>query len=295
VYEEFYHFSERPFSLLPDPQFLYLTRQHNMALAMLEYGLSSRAGFTVITGEIGAGKTTLMRALLEKENSEVTYGLLNNLHCTNVEDFLRWIGFAFALEFEGDGPVELYKEFVHFLIEEYAAGRRVVIIIDEAQQLNAELIEQLRMLSNINSGKHLLLQFVLIGQPELRATLQRPELVQFVQRVSVDYHLEGLSESDTKAYIQHRLGVVGGDVDLFSEEAMSDIAKASCGIPRVINVLCDTALFYGYTNRVECIDRSIVADVLADKQSSLTPIAALNSAEEDEDRPHEQEAPQSAS
>jgi len=275
MYESYFNFSERPFSLLPDPQFLYMTRQHNMALAMLEYGLSSRAGFTVITGEIGAGKTTLMRALLEKEDGEITYGLLNNLSCTNIEELLQWICFAFGLEFEDKSHVELYNDFVHFLIEEYAEGRRVVIIIDEAQQLDANLIEQLRMFSNINSGKHLLLQFVLIGQPELRDILQRPDLVQFAQRVSVDYHLDGLSEADTARYVAHRIETVGGDPKIFDAAVLELIAKASRGIPRVINVLCDTALFYTYTKEEASVTMETLHDVLADKELSLTPIANI--------------------
>ena len=211
MYTEFYNLRERPFSLLPDPEYLYLTRQHSVASALLEYGLSSRAGFTVITGEIGAGKTTLMRSLLERENSQIVYGLLNNLQCSNVEELLRWVSFAFGLPFEGKDQVQLYNDFVHFLIEEYANGRRTVIIIDEAQQLDIELLEQLRMLSIINSGKHLLVQFLLLGQPELRDTLKRPELVQFAQRVSVDYHLDGMNAEDTIHYIGHRLTVAGGD------------------------------------------------------------------------------------
>lgn len=263
MYTDFYNLSERPFSLLPDPQFLYLTRQHSVASALLEYGLSSRAGFTVITGEIGAGKTTLMRSLLEREDSEIVYGLLNNLQCDNVEELLRWVSFAFGLPFDGKDQVQLYNDFVHFLIEEYANGRRIVIVIDEAQQLDAELLEQLRMLSNINSGKHLLLQFILLGQPELRETLQRPELLQFAQRVSVDYHLEGMSIEDTKHYIAHRMKVAGGDPELFTEEAMEMIAEASRGIPRVINVLCDTSLFYGHSFKRESIDCETVKDVLA--------------------------------
>jgi len=275
VYTEFYNLRERPFSLLPDPEYLYLTRQHSVASALLEYGLSSRAGFTVITGEIGAGKTTLMRSLLEKEDSQIVYGLLNNLQCDNVEELLRWVSFAFGLPFDGKDQVQLYNDFVHFLIEEYANGRRTVIIIDEAQQLDAELLEQLRMLSNINSGKHLLVQFLLLGQPELRDTLKRPDLVQFAQRVSVDYHLDGMSEDDTAHYIAHRLKVAGGDPELFSEAAMKMIAEASRGIPRVINVLCDTALFYGHSFKREKIDCETIKDVLADKQVGLTPLAKL--------------------
>ena len=275
MYTEFYKLRERPFSLLPDPEYLYFTRQHRVASALLEYGLNSRAGFTVITGEIGAGKTTLMRSLLEKENSQLVYGLLNNLQCSSVEDLLRWVSFAFGLPFEGKDQVQLYNDFVHFLIEEYANGRRTVVIIDEAQQLDAELLEQLRMLSNINSGKHLLVQFLLLGQPELRDTLQRPELVQFAQRISVDYHLEGMNTEDTKHYIAHRLTVAGGDPELFAEEAMALIAEVSRGIPRVINVLCDTALFYGHSFKRERIECETVQDVLADKQVSLTPLAKL--------------------
>ncbi len=280
MYESFFGLQEKPFSLLPDPDFLFYTKQHKLALTMLEYGMSSQAGFTVITGEIGAGKTTLIRKLLENDDPSVTVGLLNNTMVADLKELLSWIAFAFGLEFEGKSHVELYNDFIHFLIEEYGEGRRCVMIIDEAQQLGVELLEQVRMLSNINSGKHLLIQFILVGQPELRDILRRPELVQFAQRIAVDYHLKRLSEEETLEYIRHRVNMAGGKSTLFHDDTCRLIWQYSRGIPRLINVLCDTALVYGFSEQRPEIDLELMQDVIKDKESGLAPVQDEISVEE---------------
>ncbi|MBK8970406.1 MAG: AAA family ATPase [Hahellaceae bacterium] len=271
MYQEFYGLKELPFNLLPDPDFLFLGSQYRQALSMLEYGLT-KDGFTVITGDIGTGKTTLIRKILERDDSRFTVGLLNNTVVYEKRELLRWILFSFGVSHQEDGQVGLYDQLTRFLIKEYKEGRQCVMIIDEAQKLDIDFLEQIRMISNINYGKHLLIQFILVGQPELRIILRRPELHQFAQRISVDYHLKRLSELDTHSYIMHRLSVAGGDPFLFDDAAKSLIWKHSGGMPRLINVLCDTSLVYGYAVEVKKITSEIVGQVISDKEHGLSPI-----------------------
>lgn len=272
MYESFYGFKEKPFSLLPDPRFLLLTKKHRAALTMLEYGLDSDAGFIVVTGEIGAGKTTLIRKFIRREDPDVTLGLVNNTQCSDSTDLLRWIAFSFGLEFEGQSYVVMYETFVKFLIQEYAESRRVVIIIDEAQRLGIELLEQVRLLSNINMDDHLLVQFILVGQPELRDQLREPELEQFAQRILVDYHLGCLSIDETIEYIRHRLVVAGGEPDVITEKAMRVVWQYSRGVPRLINVICDTALVYCFAEQKSRVNEKLMEEVVRDKEQGLAPV-----------------------
>jgi general secretion pathway protein A len=265
MYESFYKFSEKPFTLLPDPGFLFLSNKHRMALTLLEYGLMNQAGFTVISGDIGTGKTTLIRHLLDHMDREHTVGLISNTH-RSFGELLQWILLAFNLEYANLGKVEMYRRFIDFIIDEYAHNRRVVLIVDEAQNMAAETLEELRMLSNVNADKDQALQVILVGQRELRDTLRRPDLVQFAQRISVDYHLEPLSEEETAGYIRHRIEVAGGDPQLFEEGACRAVYRYSNGVPRLINLLCDTALVYGYAGQSAQIDSALVTDVAREKQ-----------------------------
>jgi general secretion pathway protein A len=265
MYESFYKFTEKPFTLLPDPGFLFLSTKHRMALTLLEYGLMNQAGFTVISGDIGTGKTTLIRHLLDHMDREHTVGLISNTH-RSFGELLQWILLAYNVEHANLDKVGMYRRFIDFIIGEYARNRRVVLIVDEAQNMAAETLEELRMLSNINADKDQALQVILVGQRELRDTLRRPDLVQFAQRISVDYHLEPLSEDETVGYIRHRLEVAGGNPQLFEESACRDVYRYSNGIPRLINLLCDTALVYGYAEQRERIDSVLVTDVAREKQ-----------------------------
>lgn len=265
MYESFYGFTEKPFSLLPDAGFLYLSKKHRMALTLLEYGLMNQAGFTAITGQIGTGKTTLIRHLLGTMEQAHRVGLISNTH-RSFGELLQWILMAFSLPHAGKSKVEMYQDFMDFIIEQYAQGRRTVLIVDEAQNMAAETLEELRMLSNVNADKNQVLQVILVGQKELRETLRRPDLIQFAQRIAVDYHLDPLQAQETPEYIRHRVSVAGGAAELFSDAASELIHAASGGVPRLINLLCDTALVYGFAEQCEHIEAELVQDVIRDKQ-----------------------------
>jgi general secretion pathway protein A len=267
VYEAFYGFREKPFSILPDPDFLYLSPKHSMALALLEYGLMNQAGFNVITGEIGTGKTTLIRHLLGQLRSDVTVGLISNTH-RSFGELLQWILYAFNLEGgRGMGKVEMFQRFVEFLVAQYSENRRTVLIIDEAQNMAPDTLEELRMLSNVNADKDQVLQVILVGQAELRDTLRRPDMRQFAQRIAVDYHLEALNRDESRTYIRHRIHVAGGtDKLLFDDGACDAVFDHSQGVPRLINLLCDTALVYAFADQQRRVDAQLVRDVARDKQ-----------------------------
>ena len=265
MYEAYYGFRERPFSLIPDPDFLYLSRGHAMALSLLEYGLTEQTGFVVISGEVGSGKTTLVRRLLTDASDDLTVGLITNTH-RSFGELLQWISLAFDLDYRGKDKVQLYQDFVDFMLDQYAAGRRVVLIIDEGQNLEVDALEELRMLSNVNAGKDYLLQVVVVGQPELLEKLRRPELRQFVQRISVDHHLKPMELQDTIGYIRHRLEVAGGDPAIFDELACCAVQYFSGGVPRLINILCDHSLVYGFAEDKPRIDIDTVIEVAEDRK-----------------------------
>ncbi len=236
-----------------------------MALTMLHYGLMNHAGITVITGEVGSGKTTLIRKLLREIDDDITVGLISNTH-ESFGDLLQWVSMAFDLDHKGKDKVSLYDAFVSYVINEYANSKRTVLIIDEAQNLSASVLEELRMLSNINADKDQVLQLILVGQPELRETLRRQDLRQFAQRVSADYHLAPLQIDEAVDYIRYRLKVAGGNENLFEIDACKIIWKYSGGIPRLINTICDTALVYAYAEQLNSVSRKLAAEVIIEKQ-----------------------------
>jgi type II secretory pathway predicted ATPase ExeA len=265
MYEAFFKLKEKPFSIQPDPSFLYFSKRHRLGYAMLQYGLENRAGFSVITGDIGSGKTTLIRHLLNNIQADIRVGLISNTH-PEIADLMEWVLLAFDQPYELSSKVAMYDAFQQFLVSEYAEGRRCVLIIDEAQNLNPQALEALRMLSNINADKHQLLQMVLVGQPELKALLRRPDLKQFAQRVSVDFHLEPLGTEDVTKYIAYRLQMAGAKKPIFSRRAAQRVSEASEGVPRRINVLCDTALVYAFSQDASVVDTQIIDEVIKDKK-----------------------------
>ncbi|WP_392665133.1 ExeA family protein [Amaricoccus sp. B4] len=266
IYNEHFGLRERPFTLLPDPDFLYWSENHTRAYSMLEYGMLTHAPITVITGEIGAGKTTLLRHLLRTLPEEFTVGLISNAQ-GNRGELLHWVLMALGVPTDNNSSyVQLFAQFQDFLIEEYAAGRRTMLIFDEAQNLSIETLEELRMFSNINADKDELIQLVLVGQPELRDLIAQPRLVQFAQRVAAEYHLPGMSMEQVQAYIAHRLAVAGADHEIFSPAACEYVHRASRGIPRLVNQICDYALVYAYTDALATVDAAVIEQVVTDRR-----------------------------
>src|SRR5258707_9164109 len=275
MYEAYYQLREKPFSILPDPDLIYWGRMHAMAFTMLEFGIMNNAGFTVITGEIGSGKTTLLRYLLRRISPSVTVGLISSSP-QGRHELLQMILMSLEQNFEGDYPI-LFKRLQDFLYGQYSNGRRTILIIDEAQNLEPDALEHLRMLSNINADKFQILQLILVGQPQLREMLMSPRLHQFAQRISSDFHLSPLDAIEVTRYIDFRLEAVGSKQPLFTEEACALIAKATGGVPRMINVLCDTALVYGFASDSKVVGQEIVRQVIADKQQhSMFPFKSLS-------------------
>lgn len=264
MYERFYGLHERPFSLLPDPDFLYPGRNHRAALDLLELAVLNQAGFCVISGEIGSGKTTLIRELLNRLDERIRVGLVSNTH-PSFGELLQWILAAYGLPDMAGNKLERHQRFIDFVIEQYAGNRRTLLIIDEAQNLAPEALEELRMLSNVNSEKDFVLQVILVGQNELRDKLMDPQLKQFAQRIAFDYHLENLDAGETRDYIRHRLRHAGGRADIFSDPASGAVYEHTGGVPRLINRLCDLCLVYGYSEEQPVIDAGLV-DRVADAQ-----------------------------
>jgi general secretion pathway protein A len=273
MYEGYYGLREKPFSILPDPDMIYWGKNHRLAFAMLEFGVMNNAGFTVITGEIGSGKTTLLRYLLRRLDKAITVGLISNTPRGKAE-LLQWVMMSLQQPFEDSYP-KLFQRFQRFLHEQHFRGGRTILIVDEAQNLGVEALEELRMLSNINADKDQYLQIILVGQPQLKDLLRSPQLVQFAQRVSSDFHLRPLNPSEVTDYINYRLHAAGGQAPLFSEQACAAIAHASQGIPRTINILCDTALIYGFASKAQRITAELVATVIENKaQFGVLPLPA---------------------
>jgi len=259
MYETYYQLKAKPFTLLPDPEFLFLGTRHKMALSLLEYGLVNGSAFIVITGEPGTGKTTLLNRLLDQSRRQWTIGMLENTH-GGLGGLMPWITASFSLGTKGKNEVELFHEFARFLEGEQTAGRRVLLVLDEAQNVGSAMLEELRLLSNLNDGRRRSLQILLSGQPALRDLLKGPGMEQFAQRIAVEYALEPLAEEEGIAYIGHRVRVAGGRRPLFSTLACRMIFALAGGVPRLMNQLCDHALVYGYAAQAEVITARLILD-----------------------------------
>ena len=267
MYESFYGLKEKPFNLLPDPGYLYMSSGHENIFSHLEYAIAENKGFVVITGEVGSGKTTLINYLITKSLSGVEVGLINNTYIAP-NQVIKSICREFELSTEGLDRDEMLDRFHDFLIEKYSQSKRVILIFDEAQNLSIKTLEEIRMLSNLEAEKHHLIQIILSGQPELKVKLRDGRLKQFVQRITVYCHLNGLSRTAVEKYIKYRLAVAGAkDPDLFVDGAISKIAAYSKGIPRLINLVCDAGLVYGYADNHKKINKSIIEEVIRERTS----------------------------
>jgi putative secretion ATPase (PEP-CTERM system associated) len=264
MYESFYNLTEKPFNLSPDPSFYYGSKEHNRVLAYLRYGINQGEGFIVVSGDIGAGKTTLIGALLEElcKTEEI---IAAQLVTTQLEpdDLLKMVAGSFGLRYEGLSKSELLKEIEGFLFKQADEGKRVLLIVDEAQNLQHHSLEELRMLSNFQHKKRSLLQSFMLGQAEFRDTLRAPNQEQFRQRIIASYHLGPMEKAETQKYIEHRLKVAGwrGDPRI-TNEAYAVIYEYSEGIPRRINTLCDRLFLYAFTEEAHEIDDELVRSVV---------------------------------
>ncbi len=260
MYQSYFGLNEAPFSIAPDPRYLYMSQRHQEALAHLLYGVDGGGGFVLLTGEVGAGKTTVCRCLLEQipESCDVAYIFNPKL---TVAELLSTICAEFAIPYPADNQsIKIYIDCINtYLLDAHARGRHTVLIIDEAQNLDTAVLEQLRLLTNLETNQRKLLQIILLGQPELAVLLQLPELRQLAQRIIARYHLGPLSRQEVAAYVRHRLEVAGTQRQLFSTALMGRLYRLSGGIPRLINVLCDRALLGAYVQNKERVDRSTLS------------------------------------
>jgi general secretion pathway protein A len=266
MYTRYFGLSRKPFSLIPGGDDIFFSPGHLATFSMLEFGLLEQVGITVITGEVGAGKTTLVRHLLGRiDYSQLTVGLIGTAH-KSYGTLLKWIITAFRIDVESSDESILLQTLQEFLIEQYAAGKRTVVIVDEAQNMSKEDLESLRLLTNINADRNQLLQIILVGQPELLGMFHDPTMSQLAQRVSAECHLGPLNLLQTMQYIRYRIDAAGGAGNLFDVISIMGIYYFSGGIPRIVNTLCDGALVFAYGQGKKAVDLDIVLDVVRAKQ-----------------------------
>ncbi len=264
MYEAFFNLTQKPFDLLPDPDFLFMSSSHKKALSYLDYGIRERVGFILLTGEVGSGKTTIIRNLIKKNLSDVVLSKIFNTRVDS-EQLIAMINDDFGLPVLNKDKITLLRDLNTFLIEQFVKGNQPVLIIDEAQNLDQNLLEEIRMLSNLETDNAKLLQIILVGQPELRKTLSKPTLVQLRQRISINCHLQPLSRSEIEQYILHRLEKAGDrNAASFSGETIDIIFTYSRGIPRLINIICDFILLSAFAEETRIIDAALVLDIIGD-------------------------------
>lgn len=266
MYLDLFKLKELPFRLSPDPQFLYLSKQHARAKAYMESTIWFTDGFVVITGEIGSGKTTLIESFLREIQTDVVVAQINQTQVSAV-DFLQAVLVQFGFSPFRMKKAELIATLNNFLIEQYGAGRKVLLIVDEAQNLSLRVLEEIRLLSGVETTKEKVLRIILAGQPELNEKLDAPELIQLAQRIRLRFHLQMLSAAETRAYIQHRLEVAGaGDRQIFMEDTFPEIYRYTGGTPRLVNTLCDTAMMAAYTANRDVVTLGDIASAIDELQ-----------------------------
>ena len=275
VYCAHFGLTREPFNVTPDPSFLYLSASHQVALAKLIYGIRRRRGFVVLTGEVGTGKTTLLQCLLEELNDGHTRSALLCDVTGGPRDLLRSLCQDIGLTLPKETDIQDYLISLNeFLLECYQKGDNVAVIIDEAQNLSAEVLERVRLLSNFETRQDKLLQIVLVGQPELSNRLNEPELRQLKQRVALRHHLTPLSLSECEEYIAKRLEISGGTASLFTNGAIRAVHTYSSGVPRLINILCDNGLFSAYTLRKPSVEPAMIEEIAQDLHLTVAPPSA---------------------
>src|SRR5450631_1112870 len=260
MYTSFFGLAEKPFAITPDPRYLYLSERHAEALAHLLYGINESGGFIQLTGEVGTGKTTVVRTLLSRVPHHADVAVILNPRVTPVEFLLticEELGLNIA-DADRDSVKQMVDALNQRLLAAHADGRRIIVIVDEAQNLSADVLEQVRLLTNLETPTQKLLQIILIGQPELRELLDRTDLRQLAQRITGRYHLEPLSREETLGYVRHRLRVAGVAEEIFTPSALTEVYRLAAGIPRVINVTCDRALLGAYTQETRKVTASLV-------------------------------------
>ena len=268
IYCDHFGLTREPFNITPDPSFLYLSDSHTEALAQLVYGITARRGFVVLTGEVGTGKTTLIQCLLDELNGTTKTALIFNM-VVSPEDLLRYVCEKFGLVTNQDNHKQLHDYISlleRFLLDSYRNGQNVALIIDEAQNLSAEVLENLRLLSNFETAREKLLQILLVGQPELGNRLNGADVRQLKQRVALRHHLSPLNRAECEKYIAKRLEIAGGSLSLFSRAAIAAVHSYSTGIPRLVNILCDNGLLTAYALRKASVEASMIAEVARDLQ-----------------------------
>ena len=270
MYEKFYDFTEKPFNTTPDSKFFFPSSKHTEALNSLIYAINERKGFVVVTGEIGAGKTTVYRTLLNRLDINTKVAMITNTHLT-CKELIAEILEELEIEYKPGTKQKLLSQLNAYLIKQLAADINVVLIIDEAQNLTPTVLEEVRMLSNIETEREKLIQIILLGQPQLKVKLQNPKLEQFKQRIAVYYHIDALNREETQDYILHRLKLVSSNgLDIFTPRAIDVVYSHSRGIPRLINLICDSALLSGYIYDIRKITEKIINEVIKERDFNRT-------------------------
>ncbi len=267
MYEEYFGFKEKPFNLAPDPDFLYLSRQHKNALSSLDFGLMDESGLILFTGDIGTGKTTIIRHLLRRIVDDFNIAVVFNTNITS-DQLLELILDEFGINPETNSKTRAIKALTSYLIEVRSQGKRPLLIIDEGQSLSFDALEEVRLLSNLQEDNRALLQIMLVGQPELKSKLKTPAMESMTQRIAVNYHLKPFNREETGQYISHRIKTAGGQPDLFSVGAVNMIHQMTGGIPRAINILCHAALVYGFADEIPLIGTKILEEIKEDTGDS---------------------------